>query len=103
MRDDAAVRRQRRADGRRIRLVRGLVSRRARRREAQILAPYRALAREQHGALDRVAQLAHVAGPRVRDEGEPRVLGEQVLGAEEVLGERQDVVGSRRERRHGEL
>ena len=62
------------------------------------------------GALDGVAQLAHVAGPAMPQEARPQLLGQalaravaQVELAEEELGEHQDVVAALAQRRqlHG--
>src|SRR5262245_17741997 len=90
--DDASVGRAGGADRRRIGLVHRFVTRRARRGQAEILPPDRAIPRKQHRALDAVAQLADVAGPRMRDERSTRVLREHMVGPEEMMGERQDIV-----------
>ncbi len=66
--------------------------------------------REDDGSLDRVAQLAEVAGPGVLEQGLPGVFGEPVdflaelarQEREQVLGQREQV-GSPAEWRHREL
>jgi hypothetical protein len=76
----------------------------------QVHGPEPALIRERHGALHPVAELAHVAGPRMR---ERRLLGwarqttdRPVEGLGEVSDvpaqQRQDVVRARPQRRNGD-
>ena len=78
--DDAGVGGERGADGGRVGLVHEPRDARARRRREDrdpraVIVPIR---RQQHRALDDVAQLAHVAGPRMRDERRARVLRQQL-------------------------
>src|SRR5688572_14310890 len=82
-----------------VRSVRGLGSD----RQCERLGRDDAFDRQQAGAVDRVAQLAHVARPVVAPERAQRVLREGEARLEEVLRERDDVFLARGECRHLEL
>jgi hypothetical protein len=63
----------------------------------------RLLAGQQRGALQHVAQLAHIARPAVIDQRAFAVAGETLAGTEEGARDRQDVVAPFGQRRQGQL
>ena len=73
------------------------------RRQVQVRALHHRIPRQQFRALDRVAQFAHIARPIVGQQRGNRFIAEAQRRAQEIFGQRQDVLGPLGQRRQGDL